>query len=114
VKDVVGPKGCVSIVAKKATLANRSDDVDSHTKTESLLVHHSELDENANFVKKDEWVDMTDEPDHDGLCLREQELFLSAIQNDPDLSDHMDDAVNSMRIVLAADKSFREGITVSL
>lgn len=114
VKDVVGPKGCVSIVAKKATEANRSDDVDSHTKTESLLVHHSELDENANFVKKDEWVDMTDEPDHDGLCLREQELFLSAIQNDTDMSDHMDDAVNSMRIVLAADKSFREGITVSL
>jgi prepilin-type processing-associated H-X9-DG protein len=37
VKDVVGPKGCVTIVAKKA--ARRQEgraDVDSHTKTESL------------------------------------------------------------------------------
>ena len=45
VKDVVGPKGCVSIVAKKARRRRRSRrDIDSHTKTESLLLHHAALD----------------------------------------------------------------------
>jgi hypothetical protein len=41
-------------------------------------------------------------------------LFLDAIVNDRDLSDHMADAVNSLRIVLAADESFRTGRTVDL
>jgi len=31
-----------------------------------------------------------------------------------DLTDHMDDAINSMRIVAAADESFRTGRTVEL
>ncbi|MFN9662646.1 MAG: gfo/Idh/MocA family oxidoreductase, partial [Akkermansiaceae bacterium] len=55
-----------------------------------------------------------DEPDHDGLCFREQEFFLKAIQENVDRSDHMDDAVASMRIVEAADESFRTGKTVDL
>ena len=36
VKDVVGPKGSVSIVAKTAGGERKSSDIDSHTKTESL------------------------------------------------------------------------------
>ena len=114
IKDVVGPKGCVSIAAKEAGAAGKSDDVDSHGKTESLLVHHGELDAEGKFVKEDEWIDMTDEPDHDELCKREQEVLLDAIQNDVDLSDHMQDAVNSLRIVLAADESFKTGKSIDL
>lgn len=114
VKDVVGPKGCVSIVAKKASGAKQSDDVGSHTKTESLLVHHSELNAENKFVKADEWVDLTDEPDHDELCAREQRYFHDAITHNTDLTAHMDDAVNSLRIVLAADESARTGKTVEL
>src|SRR3954471_14467216 len=42
VKDVIGPKGCVSIVPKTAASAGKSADVDSHSKTESLRLHHAE------------------------------------------------------------------------
>ena len=43
VKDVIGPKGSVSIVATHAAGAGRSADVDSHTKTEALRLHHADL-----------------------------------------------------------------------
>ncbi|MDA7922693.1 Gfo/Idh/MocA family oxidoreductase [Verrucomicrobiales bacterium] len=114
VKDVVGPKGSVSIVADKAGGDSMSSDVDSHTKTESLLLHHAEQDADNEFIKDDELIDLTDEPDHDELCLREQQFLLNAIQTDSDLSDHMDDAVNSLKIVLAADQALKEGRTVDL
>jgi len=113
VKDVVGPKGCVTICAQNAGGEGASSDVDSHTKTESLRLHHSEL-KNGKFVKEDDWITTDDEPDHDDLCRREQEFFLNAILKDVDLGDHMDDAINSMRIVEAADESFRTGKTVEL
>ena len=72
------------------------------------------MNEEGNFVKADDWIETSDEPDHDGLCHREQEYFLKAIREDMDLGDHMDDAINSMRIVAAADESFRTGKTVEL
>jgi hypothetical protein len=65
-------------------------------------------------VKPDEWISTEDEPDHQGLCDREQAYLLRAIKDDLDLTDHMNDAVNSLRIVLAADESFRTGRTVTL
>ena len=114
VKDVVGPKGCVTICAKDAGGEGASADVDSHTKTESLRLHHSELNAEGEFVKADDWISTDDEPDHDGLCLREQEYFLEAIRQDLDLTDHMADAINSMKIVSAADESFRTGKTIEL
>jgi len=114
VKDVVGPKGCVSIVAKKAAAESMSSDIDSHTKTESLKVHAAGLAADGTFARPDEWVDLTDEPDHHALCEREQRFFLRAIREDLDLGDHMNDAVNSLRIVLAADEAFRTGQAVNL
>ncbi len=114
VKDVIGPKGCVSIVDKQGERATGSADVDSHTKTNSLRVHHQERDQNDQFLRPDEWLDMTDEPDHDGLCLREQQFLLRAIRNDVDLTDHLADAVNSLRVVLAADQAAREGRSIEL
>lgn len=114
VKDVVGPKGCCSIVAKKAGGDKKSSDIDSHTKTESLLLHHSGLNAERKFAKADETIDLTDEPDHNELCAREQRYFLRAIQEDLDLTDHVRDAVNSLRIVLAADESARTGKTIDL
>lgn len=111
VKDVIGPKGCVSIADKKM---GDSDDIEGHTKTGGLILHFSELDSNGKFIKKDVLVSTEDEPDHDGLCLLEQEYFLKSIQKDLDLTNHLSDAVNSLKIVLAADKSFRTGETVHL
>jgi predicted dehydrogenase len=108
VKDVIGPKGCVSISGVKEGEAS-SDNIDAHSKAAALKVHHAELGADGKFAKPDEILDCADEPDHDGLCYREQEVFLNAIVNDVDLSDHMEDAVNSLRIVLAADEAFRSG-----
>jgi len=114
VKDVVGPSGCVSIVAETAAAAGQSANVDAHSKTESLRLHHAELKPDGTFGKADEVLRLDDEPDHDELCRREQEFFLNAIREDVDLSDHMEDAIASMRIVAAADESFRTGRTVDL
>lgn len=114
VKDVVGPKGCVSIVDKQGERKAGSADVDAHTKTNSLRVHWQDRDADDQFVRQDEWIDTHDEPDHDGLCLREQQYLLRAIREGLDLREHLADAVNSLRIVLAADRSAREGRTIDL
>ena len=111
VKDVIGPKGCVSIIDEAKGV---SDDVEGHTKTGGLKLHHSELDKNGQFARRDEMINTSDEPDHDGLCLLEQQYLLKAIDEDIDLTDHMNDAVNSLKIVLAADESFRTGRTIDL
>ena len=113
VKDVIGPQGCVSI-AGVADGDVASDDVGGHSRAGRLRLHHGGLKPDGTFARPDEIIDCSDEPDHDGLCRLEQELFLDAIENDRDLSDHMADAVNSLRIVLAADESFRTGRTVEL
>ena len=114
VKDVIGPNGCVSIVAKNAGATGNSDNVDAHTKTESLRVHYADLTDADGFARPDEWIDMQDEPDHQELCNREQRYFLRAIQEDIDLTDHLQDAVNSLRIAFACDESVRTGGVVSL
>lgn len=114
IKDVFGPKGSVSIVAKDAGGAGKSGSIESHTQTESLLLHHAELDADEKFAKKDEWIDLTDEPDHYELCKREQEYFLRSIHEDINLDDHMEDAVNSLRIAFACDESVRTGKVVKL
>lgn len=114
VKDVFGPKGSVSITAKDAGAAGKSDNVDSHTKTESIRIHHAEIDAGNKFTKADEWIDMTDEPDHQELCNREQTYFLRSILEDLDLTDHLDDAINSLKIAFACDESVKTGETIKL
>ncbi len=108
VKDVIGPKGSVSIVMAETAGAVRSDDINAHTKTNQILRHY------ADMSKPDERIDMTDEPDHEALCEREQLYLLKAIEEDLDLSDHMEDGVKSLKIVLAADRSIHEGQVVTL
>ncbi|WP_394748232.1 Gfo/Idh/MocA family protein [Spongiimicrobium salis] len=110
VKDVIGPKGSVSIVEK----TGESDDIEGHTKTGSLQIHHGALDAEGNFKKKDEFIHTTHEPDHDQLCQLEQEFLLRAIEEDIDLTSHIEDAINSLHIVLAADESFKTGKTIDL
>ncbi len=114
VKDVIGPKGCVSIVAKNAAAAGKSSDVDSHSKTEQLRLHHVDRKADGTFARADDLIDVHDEPDHDELCRREQEVFLKAIREKTDLTSHWQSAIDSLRIVIAADLSFREGRTVKL
>ncbi|UJR19790.1 hypothetical protein I4U23_022924 [Adineta vaga] len=114
VKDVIGPKGCVSIVARTAGADGKSDKVDMHTNAESLRVHHASLNDANQFAQDDTWIDMQDEPDHQELCIREQQYFLKAIQDDLNLTDHLQDAVNSLHIAFACDESVRSGQPVYL
>jgi len=72
------------------------------------------LAEDGSFARKDERVSTADEPTHDDLCEREQRFLLKAIDWDQDLTDHMNDAVKSLAIVLAADQSVRTGAVVTL
>jgi predicted dehydrogenase len=114
VKDVVGPHGSVSIVDPNAYKKTDTSEINSHTRTNSLLIHKIKPDSTGEIVANDELVDTHDEPDHQGLCTREQEFFLKSINEDLDLSEHWEDVINSMRIVLAADQSVRTGKVVKL
>jgi predicted dehydrogenase len=114
VKDVIGPKGSVSIVAKEAGAAGKSSSIEAHTKTESLRFHHADLDKNEKFAKEDTWINLEDEPNHQELCNREQRYFLKSIIEDIDLGNHAEDAVNSLRIAFACDESVRTGKVVPL
>ena len=77
-------------------------------------MHHADIDEKNAFTKDDEWINLQDEPDHQELCNREQRYFLKAIKENIDLTDHIDDAVNSLRIAFACDESVRTGNVVKL
>ncbi|HEY4164768.1 MAG TPA: Gfo/Idh/MocA family oxidoreductase [Dongiaceae bacterium] len=115
VKDVIGPMGSVSIVmAETGGADTRSADINTHTKTNRILLHHADLAADGSLARRDEIFDTQDEPSHDDLCEREQRYLLKSIREDLDLSEHMADAVRSLRIALAADLSVRTGKTVDL
>ena len=111
VKDVMSPKGSVSIVMDPNA---KSDDIDTHTKTSVIRVHNAETGPNGRFLKPDEDLTMDGEPGHQELCDREQAYVLKAIREDINLDRHMNDAVQSLRICLAADESVRSGQPVKL
>ena len=55
VKDMIGPKGCVSIVAKEeADAVVKSSDHDNHTRTNALRIHHAGLKADGSFAHPDE------------------------------------------------------------
>ncbi len=62
----------------------------------------------------DRMIEMPDEPGHQALCDAEQAYMLRAIARDIDLTRHMNDAVRSLAVCLAADESIRTGHPVSL
>jgi predicted dehydrogenase len=111
VKDVISPNGSVSIVMDEGA---SSADLDAHTRTSRLRVHHAELKADGALAKADDWLDMHDEPGHQALCDREQDFVYRSVVENLDLARHMDDAVTSLRICIAADESVRTGRSVSL
>ena len=111
VKDVMSPKGSVSIVMDPNA---KSDDIDTHTKTSVIRLHNAETGPDGKFLRPDEDLAMAGEPGHQDLCDLEQAYVLKAIREDIDLDRHMDDAVQSLRICLAADQSVRTGAPVIL
>ncbi len=111
VKDIISPNGSVSIIVPEGT---KSDDVDAHTKTSMIRIHSSKTDGQGAFAEPDMDLSMEDEPGHDELCAREQQFMLKAINENIDLTRHMNDAVQSLRICLAADESIRSGREIEL
>ena len=111
VKDIMTPNGAVSIVPSPG---GRSDDLETHTRADTIKVHRAALAADGGFAQPDEFIAMPDEPGHDGLCALEQDFVYRAIVDDIDLSRHMADAVASLRICLAADESVRTGMPVRL
>lgn len=115
VKDIIGPKGSVSISKNTFNLPRGSSaDVESHTSVSKFRLHHSDLDKNGKLAKKDEILDAPDEASHDELCYFEQEYFLKAIKEDLDLSAHLREVVHTLQIVLASDESVKTGKAVEL
>lgn len=119
IKDIVGPKGSVSLVPNDQARSGADDlsdssDIDKHTKTDAIRVHHAAVGPDKHFVRADEILSMEDEPGHQDLCDREQAFFLRAIREDLDLTESMDAAVNSLRIVLAAEQSIEEERAIRL
>ncbi|QRZ15251.1 Gfo/Idh/MocA family oxidoreductase [Paracoccus methylovorus] len=103
VKDVVSPRGAVSI---RMPHDARSDDIDTHTRTATLRLHR--------VGEGDQDISMQGEPGHQELCDTEAAFMARAIAEDMDLDRHMRDAVSSLAVCLAADESVRSGQPVQL
>ncbi len=103
VKDVVSPNGAVSI---RMPADARSDDIDTHTQTSTLRIHR--------VGREHEDLSMQGEPGHQELCDAELAFVARAIAGDLDLTRHMQDAVQSLAVCLAADESVRSGAPVKL
>lgn len=103
VKDVISPRGAVSIRMPEDA---RSDDIDTHTRTACLRLHR------VGVAAQD--IAMPDEPGHQALCDAEARFMARAIAENLDLSRHMQDALASLAVCLAADESVRSGLPVKL
>lgn len=111
IKDIISPNGSVSIVMDPGA---KSDDIDTHTRTSLIRLHGAATKEDGRFAEQDQDLQMEGEPDHQKLCDREQAYVARAIKENIDLSRHMQDAVQSLAICMAADESIRSGKSVEL
>ena len=65
VKDVISPNGAVSIVMDEGA---KSDDIDTHTKTSRIRIHHAATGADGKFAQPDEMLSMQGEPGPPGRC----------------------------------------------
>ena len=121
IKDIMGPKGSISIVPivhRPNTPAGASwtlsSDIDTHGQMEEAVLHRSELNEDLTLRYGDEIISVEDIVDHDEICVRIQKFFLDAIRNDSDLTAHMHAAIDSLKVVLAADESIKKNKSIEL
>ncbi len=110
VKDVIGSGGSVSLVIGDADPA----DIHTHTQAGQLKLHAIDLTAHGAAGATDSMIPIVDQVDHQTLCDREQAFLAHAILADQDLSDHHRDAVTSLAIVLAAERSMRERRAIDL
>ena len=79
-----------------------------------LQIHNQKRDKSGKFIQNDQFINTQNEPDHNELCELEQKYFLKTIKEDLGISKDMEDVINSMKIVLAADKSIKTGKQVKI
>ena len=58
IKDVIGPKGSVSIISEDDIHSSDSDNIENHTRNNCLKIHSSELDNNGEFVSPNKTSDI--------------------------------------------------------
>ena len=104
VKDVIGSRGAVSLV-----MGDNADpaDIESHTQAGQLKLRVLQGPEGGDDYT-DAWRPVGDGLGHQALCDREQVFLAHAIHTDLDLTQHHQDAVRSLNIVLAAERSMKE------
>lgn len=103
VKDVISPQGAVSLRAPQGV---GSADVEGHTAADHLILAPRGQDETVQRFENS--------PGHQGLCDLQAAAMARAISDDHDLSRHINDAVRSVAVCLAADESVRTGRTVRI
>jgi predicted dehydrogenase len=111
VKDIVGPRGAVTMVGDEAA---DPADVEGHTRVRGLRLHHAELGADGRFARADTYLPLPESPGHEALCELEQRLLLAGIRGEADLTNHLEGARDSLRVVLAADESIRTGNAIVL
>ncbi len=111
IKDVMGTKGSVSLVMDADT---DSADIETHTKAGQLRVQALEFSAMGVVGSTESLIPIHDEINHQSLCDREQAFLAHAIASDMDLTQHHQDAIRSLAIVLAAERSMRERRAIDL
>ena len=108
---MIGTRGAVSLVMGDDTDAA---DIETHTKAGQLRLHAPELSGKGEGRSSESLISIFDEVDHQTLCDREQAFLAQTIGGDLDLTAHHDDAIRSLEIVLAAERSMRERRAIDL
>lgn len=110
VKNVIGTRGAVSLV-----MGDGMDpaDINSHTNAGQLCLRMAPGGEGYQDYE-DAWIALGDSVDHQGLCDAEQAFLARAIAEDLDLNEHHRDALQSLEIVLQAERSMQERRAIDL
>lgn len=99
-REIIGPKGSLTL---------------QHTPQGLQLHRHSAaLDPAGHFATADTLIDLQNAPNHADLCRAEQAYFLKSIIEQIDLTQHHERALQSLKVVLAAEASLRSGEPVDL
>jgi predicted dehydrogenase len=110
-KDVIGTRGAASLITSDGA---DPADIETHTQAGQLRVHMLERNEKGSTGSTEVLIPIQDAVDHQTLCDREQVFLANAIHTDLDLTRHHDDAIRSLEIVLAAERSMRERRAIDL
>jgi len=112
VKDMIGPKGCVSIAMDERKDGLRLGRQPHQDECATRASRRADWRRALRQARRNSAHGRRAGPS--GAVQSRAAAFLAAIRNDEDLSEHARGAVDSLRIVLAADRSVRTAEVVTL